>query len=253
MGGVAGRTLVAATLAIGVNAALLVGLAWLNRPASVDAEPAQAMTVSLQPRTTPPPSRRTPTEPPPPTPQPPTPTAPRTPPPMPTPRLSEVPPLDIELSFDMPTMSPVQVAAQLASAPEAPADAAPSPPTPPSPPSQPARRQPAAPPTPAAPPAPMPMDQADQPPREKPGNPQPSYPATALRRGIEGSVRVKVRIDTRGRVQRVEVLEVDGHRAFGDAVLDVIRQWRFDPAVHRGQRVPVFGVKEIRFELRDTP
>lgn len=249
MGGIAGRTLVAAALALGVNAALLVGLAWLNRPAPVDAKPAPTMTVALQPPTPTP----TPTEPPPPQQQPPTPPAPQTPPPMPTPRVSAVPPLDLEFSLDMPTMSPVQVAVQPPAPPEAPAETEPPPPTPTSPASQPTTQQPAAPPTPPTPPDPMPMDQADQPPREKPGNPQPSYPPAALRRGIEGSVRVKVRIDARGRVERVEVLDVQGHRSFGDAVLDVVRQWRFDPAVHRGRRVPVFGIKEVRFELRDAP
>ena len=89
----------------------------------------------------------------------------------------------------------------------------------------------------------------DQPPREI-STPSPSYPRRALRRGIEGSVVVRLLIDRSGRVEDARVVQVDGPNRFGEAVMEVVQRWRFEPARHRGQRVRVWGVKTVRFELR---
>jgi protein TonB len=78
---------------------------------------------------------------------------------------------------------------------------------------------------------------------------RPAYPASARRRGLEGFVTVKLLIDEEGRVQQVEVLEVEGHAGFRQAVTRVANLWRFTPPRHRGRRVRVWAVKKVRFDL----
>jgi protein TonB len=91
-------------------------------------------------------------------------------------------------------------------------------------------------------------DSVDQPPREL-TNLQPTFPRLAERLRRTGSVRVRLLIDESGRVEDVEVLEVEGHASFEEAVLDVARRWRFDPARDRGRPVRVKATKTVRFEF----
>lgn len=91
--------------------------------------------------------------------------------------------------------------------------------------------------------------QVDAPPREL-DNPPPVYPGAARRQGIEGEVKVKLRIDRDGRVRDVRVIEVAGHPAFGEAVEAAALRWRFAPARHQGRQVEVWGIKTVRFRLQ---
>jgi periplasmic protein TonB len=145
-------------------------------------------------------------------------------------------PLDLQLDLPTPTLAPVQVVVAV------------RPPQPPPPP--PARTSPR--PAPAVAAAvsntPAEADRVDQPPREL-SNPQPRYPTPAMRRSIEGSVTVRLLINTEGRVEDAQITQCDGHESFRQAVLDVVGDWRFVPAAHRGQNVKVWGVKTFRFEM----
>lgn len=219
-------------VAIAINLALFWALALLNRTPHVEHETPPVLTVSLRHQTPPRPQVQEQTYP---MPLP----APQTPP---MPKLSveppsltpQVEPVDLALNLNVPSPGPV-LATQ---APPAPA------PTPPA----------ASPPAPQSDAAsePMDSDQVDQPPRELPQNPQPEYPSVAQRRGIEGSVTVKLLIDEAGHVQQIRVLQVRGHSSFEEAVQAVLPRWRFEPAVHQGRRVPVWGVKTIGFEVRSN-
>ncbi len=93
-------------------------------------------------------------------------------------------------------------------------------------------------------------NRVDEPPREL-ANIPPQYPQVALRRGIEGQVVVRLLIDERGKVEDVQVLRVEGHPSFREAVLDVVHKWTFRPARHGGRPVKVWGIKRIRFELEE--
>jgi TonB family protein len=53
------------------------------------------------------------------------------------------------------------------------------------------------------------------------------YPSILKRRGIGGTVRLKVAIHTDGTVKDVEVL--GGNPALADAAEKAVRQWRFAP------------------------
>jgi protein TonB len=237
------RTATALTGAIAVNAALLVGLAWLNQPAAVSAEQRSRVRVALrQPSAL---RQAAPAEPTPRTPE----RRQRTPEvtvaaPQPTP--SPMPEVEVELDLALPRMAPVQVAVRRPTETSAPTPRAEPEPAP----AREAATEAAAE-APAALEGPMSADRVDQPAREKPGNPRPRYPAVAARRGLEGQVTARLLINRRGRVERVEVLDVEGHPDFADAVLDVVDRYRFEPAVHDGRRVPQIGTKVFRFELRE--
>jgi protein TonB len=102
---------------------------------------------------------------------------------------------------------------------------------------------------PAAPrPAVLAAEKVDRPPREL-GGLNAAYPAAARRRQIEGSVRVRVLIDERGRVANASVLAVDGDESFRDAVLAAAPSWRFSPAMHEGKPAKVYATKTVRFAL----
>lgn len=71
------------------------------------------------------------------------------------------------------------------------------------------------------------------------GNALPVYPPRALRAGIEGSVVARVSIDPQGRVDDVAIIERKGERDRGldRAVVDAVRNWRFEPAIRDGRAV----------------
>ena len=80
----------------------------------------------------------------------------------------------------------------------------------------------------------------------------PTYPAEAERRGIRARVRLRLRIDARGRLQEVEITDrflLDGDReqrveeiGYGveQAVLDAVNRTRFRPGRHEGRPVETY-------------
>jgi len=70
-------------------------------------------------------------------------------------------------------------------------------------------------------------------------NPVPVYPARALRSGVEGSVTARLLVDAKGRVSDAEIVGRSGDRdlELDRAVLNTVRDWRFEPAVHDGRAV----------------
>ncbi|WP_135466303.1 energy transducer TonB [Crenalkalicoccus roseus] len=124
----------------------------------------------------------------------------------------------------------------------------PPPPMPPPPPSAPARPAPALPP--AAPPLPgegprppmlgggaLVLGAVSQPtPEYRPEEPR--YPEGARRRGETGTVRVRLHVDERGRVARVDLLGSSGHAELDRAAQDYFARWRFRPA-RRADGLPV--------------
>ena len=82
-------------------------------------------------------------------------------------------------------------------------------------------------------------------------SPQPEYPASALRSGQGGTVRVRVEVDAQGVPGAVVVVDRSGSRDLDRAAVDAVRNWRFQPALRNGQAVP--GVLEIPFDFRAGP
>jgi protein TonB len=81
--------------------------------------------------------------------------------------------------------------------------------------------------------------------------PPPPYPSDALRAGEQGTVTLKVLVDTDGRPLQVQVHGSSGSRSLDrQAVRHVQQRWRFEPALHQGQAVQAWGLVPIVFALQ---
>lgn len=67
--------------------------------------------------------------------------------------------------------------------------------------------------------------------------PAPAYPARSQRRGERGEVMVQAVVGPDGRPRQVEIARSSSYRALDQAALRAVRQWRFQPAVRRGEAV----------------
>jgi protein TonB len=78
------------------------------------------------------------------------------------------------------------------------------------------------------------------------------YPPIARRSGIEGLVYLELFIDSRGQVQRINVLrEEPADRGFGEAAAAAFRGLSCTPAEANGRAVAVRYRYPVRFRLRD--
>lgn len=81
-------------------------------------------------------------------------------------------------------------------------------------------------------------------------SPAPSYPVAALRAGQQGTVLLRVLVGTDGRPAEVSVQTSSGHRALDLAARSqVLRNWRFQPAMQNGQAVQAYGLVPVSFSL----
>ncbi len=81
--------------------------------------------------------------------------------------------------------------------------------------------------------------------------PPPAYPRASAARHSEGTVLLEVLVDVDGRPLRVEVREGSGDRRLDAAAREqVMRHWRFRPALQDGQAVQAIGLVPIEFKLR---
>jgi len=69
------------------------------------------------------------------------------------------------------------------------------------------------------------------------GNPNPEYPASARRRGVEGRVVLLVDIRADGTVAGVEIAESSSHDALDAAAALAVRRWLFRPARRDGDAI----------------
>jgi protein TonB len=99
---------------------------------------------------------------------------------------------------------------------------------------------------PPAPPAPPPAPEPVTEPRGFAGyknNPAPNYPAVAQRRGLEGTVVLRVKVLASGLPDDVQVSKSSGHVVLDEAAIKAVLSWTFDPA-KRG-RTPIDGVVSV--------
>jgi protein TonB len=82
------------------------------------------------------------------------------------------------------------------------------------------------------------------------GTLQPPYPPGLLRREIEGSVTVRVRIGADGRVKAVEQVRTDHPDFFEATRRHALRRWRFLPATRDGQPIESWQQHTVVFEIR---
>ncbi len=78
-------------------------------------------------------------------------------------------------------------------------------------------------------------------------SPKPSYPALAQRAGLQGIVRLQVRVKKDGSVGVQKLLE--GEPALADAAIAAVKQWRGKPASINGKPVEVISTVTFNFQL----
>ncbi len=79
-------------------------------------------------------------------------------------------------------------------------------------------------------------------------SPPPRYPSVALNSGEQGTVLVRVDIDSTGMPTDMEIEQSSRSRALDRAALDALRQWRFRPAFAQGVAVESSLVIPISFK-----
>jgi len=81
-------------------------------------------------------------------------------------------------------------------------------------------------------------------------NPRPKYPRIARRRGLEGTVILKILVNTHGRVGGCRVHKSSGHRILDERAMKTVRKWIFKPG-RKGKKPSAMWVKvPIRFQLK---
>jgi len=79
-------------------------------------------------------------------------------------------------------------------------------------------------------------------------SPPPRYPARSLRSGEEGTVMIRVNIDSSGMPVDVQVESSSRSRALDRAAVDAVRDWRFKPAFAQGAAVESSLTIPIKFK-----
>ena len=79
---------------------------------------------------------------------------------------------------------------------------------------------------------------------------QPDYPASEQRREIEGVAKVRVLIGTDGRVKAVELVSTDSPGFFAETKRRALAKWRFTPATRGGVAEESWKTMTVRFEIR---
>ena len=74
----------------------------------------------------------------------------------------------------------------------------------------------------------------------------PLYPAEMRSKKVEGVVTLIFMLDAAGKVTNTRVVK-SSHRAFEKPALDAVKQWKFEPEIKGGRRVPSSMRVDIRF------
>ncbi|QDS88411.1 Gram-negative bacterial tonB protein [Rosistilla ulvae] len=80
-------------------------------------------------------------------------------------------------------------------------------------------------------------------------NQPPQYPIQAVRDRLQGTVMLRLFVDSTGRVEDVEIVESSGHVALDDAAMEAVKKWTGQPAKRYGRPIASEEVLPIRFRL----
>jgi periplasmic protein TonB len=78
---------------------------------------------------------------------------------------------------------------------------------------------------------------------------QPEYPPGLIRQEIEGSVTLRVRVGTDGRVKAIEPVRFDDAELLRTTHAHALRKWRFLPATRDGVAVESWREMTVRFQI----
>lgn len=74
----------------------------------------------------------------------------------------------------------------------------------------------------------------------------PVYPRLAIKRELQGDVKVRVAVTSEGKPSNIEILKSSGHALLDKAAIDAMTGWRFLP-----KPAPYFVEKTILFQLKN--
>ena len=78
---------------------------------------------------------------------------------------------------------------------------------------------------------------------------RPRYPRRARRLGITGRVEVRFLVNSKGAVEKIEIVKAKPHGIFEKSVENALKRWRFRPGVRSGHKVSTWMKTTINFEL----
>lgn len=79
--------------------------------------------------------------------------------------------------------------------------------------------------------------------------PAPRYPREAQRRGVSGTVLLRVHVGADGDAGDIDLVQGSGSRDLDRAAVEAVRRWRFAPATRNGQPVESSVQVPIAFNL----
>ncbi|MNM40265.1 Gram-negative bacterial tonB protein [compost metagenome] len=80
--------------------------------------------------------------------------------------------------------------------------------------------------------------------------PAPAYPRDALVAGAQGTVTLRVLVNEDGSPLEVTIEHSSGNRSLDNAARNqVLRRWKFQPAVDGGRPVQAYGLIPVDFKL----
>ena len=77
----------------------------------------------------------------------------------------------------------------------------------------------------------------------------PLYPPSARRLDQEGTVRVRILVDERGRASDVQVARSSGYDILDEAAVSAVRRWQFVPATENSRAVSAWTEVSVIFRL----
>ena len=80
-------------------------------------------------------------------------------------------------------------------------------------------------------------------------NPTPAYPRMSRRQGEQGTVVLRVFINTEGRAEKAEIRTSSGYSRLDEAALDTVKRWRYVPGKRAGVPEAMWFNVPIRFVL----
>lgn len=78
---------------------------------------------------------------------------------------------------------------------------------------------------------------------------RPHYPRWAAEQGLQGRVLLRMLVDERGMVERVEIVRSSGYGVLDTAAVSAVKSYRFKPAKKSGKSVKVYVEQEIIFKI----
>jgi protein TonB len=81
-------------------------------------------------------------------------------------------------------------------------------------------------------------------------SPAPRYPREAQRRGVTGTVMLRVHVGSDGSAEAIDVVQGSGSRDLDRAAVEAVHRWRFAPAMRGGQPVAAAVQVPITFNLK---